>query len=119
MATGIIIILLAGLVGWAAYRVVQKSKKGGGCCGTYEASLKRIPVDDRNKSHYPYKQILNIGGMTCENCAIRVENALNALPGTWAKVDISSKQATVLTKSEPDIKQIRQAVSAVGYVVIG
>ena len=118
MASIIILILVACLAGWAVSRVIQRSKKGGGCCEVPEETAKRLPVHDRDKSHYPYKQILTIGGMTCENCAIRVENALNALPGTWAKVDISEKKAIVLTKEEPDIKQLREAVSQAGYVVL-
>ena len=118
MVSVIILILVACLFGWAVYRVMQRSKKGGGCCGTHEETARRLPVRDRDKSHYPYKQVLTIGGMTCENCAIRVENTLNALPGTWAKVDISEKKATVLTKEEPDIKQLREAVSRAGYVVL-
>ena len=118
MATVIILIVIGCVVGWAVFRVFQKSKKGGGCCGTHEETAKRLPVQDRDKSHYPYKQVLTIGGMTCENCAIRVENTLNALPGTWAKVDISEKKATVLTKEEPDRKLLREAVSKAGYVVL-
>ena len=118
MTSVIVLIILACLIGWAVYRVVQRSKKGGGCCGEHEEGAKRVTVQDRNKSHYPYRQVLTIGGMTCENCAIRVENALNDLPGTWAKVDISEKKATVLTKEEPDRKQLKEAVAKAGYVLM-
>ena len=56
--------------------------------------------------------------MTCVNCAIRVENALNGLPGTWAKVSIATKTATVRTKEEPDASAMREAVTSAGYVVL-
>ena len=58
--------------------------------------------------------------MTCANCAIRVENALNGLPGTWAKVSIATKTATVRTKEEPDAdaSAMREAVTSAGYVVL-
>ena len=118
-ATLLVVVFLVCLIGWAVFRVIRKSQKGGGCCGEHEAAPKRLPVEDRIKSHYPHKVILQIGGMTCENCAIRVENALNVLPGTWAKVDIADKKATVLLKEEPDIKQLRRAVSGAGYTVLG
>ncbi len=114
----VIIILLVCLIGWAIYRIIRKSQNGGGCCGEHEASVKRAPVKDRNRSHYPYKCSLVIGGMTCDNCAARVENALNDLPGTWAKVDISGNRAAVLSKSEPDEQALRCAVTGAGYTVM-
>ena len=113
----VVILLLLALIVWAVRRTVQKSRKGGGCCGEHEAAEKRAAVADRNKNHYPYKVSLQIGGMTCENCARRVENALNRLDGTWAKVSISSHTAEVLCKSEPDEAALREAVRKAGYVV--
>ena len=56
--------------------------------------------------------------MSCENCAIKVENALNELPGTWATVRIGDKQAVVRTKQEPDLDAMRTAVRAAGYIVL-
>ena len=117
-STAIIVLLLVLLIGWAISRVVRRSKKGGGCCGSHEEALKRISVQDRNKNHYPYQRILTIGGMSCENCAVRVENALNKMPDTWAKADFSEKKATVLTKEEPDEHQLRKAVTSAGYSVL-
>ena len=88
MTNALIIILLLCLTGWAVYRVVRRFRKGGGCCGEHEAPVGRIGVTDRNKSHYPYQLEMDIGGMTCENCAVRVENALNGVSGVWASVSI-------------------------------
>ena len=115
--TALIILLLVLLGGWAVYRIVRKTKKGGGCCGEHEESVKRVSVKDRTRSHYPYTLTLQIGGMTCDNCAARVENALNALPDTWARVDIADQKAVVLMKSEPAEKVLRHAVAAAGYTV--
>lgn len=117
MTNVIIIVILSLVTGWAVYKTIQKSKKGGGCCGEHEEGVKRIPVQDRNKKHYLYQKIMTIGGMTCENCAIRVENELNALPGVWAKVDIAEKKAVVLLKENTDESVLRNAVIAAGYVV--
>ena len=55
--------------------------------------------------------------MTCENCARKVENALNRLDGTWAIVSISGGSAKVLSKTPPDEAAIREAVRGAGYVV--
>ena len=110
-------MLLASLLGWAVGRSVRKARRGGGCCGEREQTEARVSIQDRNKSHYPYQVELQISGMTCENCARRVENALNGIDGVWAKVDLGSRRARVLMKTEPDEKRIRETVSAAGYAV--
>ena len=118
MATIIIGIFLVLLVCWAIWRIYVKTKKGGGCCGDHEEVVKKMGVADKNKKHYPYQCTMLIGGMTCENCARRVENALNELPGVWASVDISNKQATLRLKNRIDSAQIQSAVASVGYTVL-
>ena len=117
MAEGILIIMLVMAAAWAVYRTVKRMRRGGGCCGGHEATEKKRTVRDRNKSHYPYEVELRIEGMTCENCARRLENALNALEGTWAKVDISSHRARVRLKMPPEETAIRRTVSDAGYIV--
>ena len=112
-----VILILAAVVVWAVVHTVQKSRKGGGCCGEHEEAEKRIPVRDRNKAHYPYTAELTIEGMTCENCARRVENALIALDGVWARVDIGSHRAQVRLKSPPEESELLMAVRDAGYAV--
>ena len=112
----ILILGIAAVLAWAVRRTVLKTKKGG-CCGTHETvTLNR--VQDRNKSHYPYQLTLDIGGMTCENCARRVSNALNAMDGVWAVVRFETGKAEIRCKQPPDEKAIRQAVINAGYVVM-
>ena len=114
----ILIILLILLVGWASWHIREKRNKGGACCGEHEKTVKRVPAADRDRSHYRLKRTLTIGGMTCENCARRVENALNAVPGVWAKVDIAEKRAVVLLKEEIEDTALQKAVSSAGYTVL-
>ena len=105
MNTALNAVLAAALLllgAWALRRTLTRSKKGGGCCGEHEAAEKKVTVSDRNKAHYPYAVSLQIGGMTCENCARKVGNALNRLDGTWAIVSISGGSAKVLSKTPPD-----------------
>ena len=118
MITVGIVVILVCLTGWAVKKIIQRSKNGGGCCGTHEEAVKRIPIGTRKKGSYPYRVELSIGGMTCDNCAARVENALNALPDTRAKVDIAENKAEVLLKSRPDETALREAVRKAGYVVM-
>ena len=118
MTTIVIAILVAALCGWAVWRIVVKVRKGGGCCGEHEATVRKSQVTDKNRKHYPFRCILEIGGMTCDNCARRVENALIALPGVWATVDISTQKATVYLKEKPVAEQLRNAVASAGYTVL-
>ena len=117
MTTILLICAVAALLAWAVYHSVQKARKGGGCCGEHEPAEKRTAVRDRNKSHYPYSAELEIGGMTCDRCARRVENALNELEGVWASARIGS--ARVRTKEKPEEKRLRETVIRAGYVVTG
>lgn len=114
------IVLIAGLVlilAWAAWQMLKKARKGGGCCGEHETTEKRIRVSDRNRAHYPYAVSLRIDGMTCENCARKTENALNSMEGIWASVSIDDHSAKVLCRSVPDEHAIREAVRRAGYIV--
>ena len=122
MNTALNAVLTAALLllaAWALRRTLIRSRKGGGCCGVHESAEKEVTVSDRNKAHYPYAVLLQIGGMTCENCARKVENALNLLDGTWAVVSISGGSAKVLRKTPLDEAALREAVRGAGYVVTG
>ena len=50
------------------------------------------------QSHYPYREELLIGGMSCDGCARNVTNALNALDGVWATVTYADHTARVRSK---------------------
>ena len=113
-----LLALLAAIIALAAWRTARKMRRGGGCCGERE-TVALNGVRDRDKSHYPYRAELEIGGMTCENCARRVANALNALEGTWAVVRFGARRAEVRTKTPPDEQTLRRAVAAAGYSVAG
>ena len=113
----ILILLLAALLAAAVILTVKKLRRGGGCCGEHAPAEKRLAVRDKHRAHYPHEAVLQIGGMTCENCARRVENALNALEGTWAKVDLGAGTAHVRLKEPPDTQLLRRTVAAAGYAV--
>ncbi|MBR1584475.1 MAG: heavy-metal-associated domain-containing protein [Clostridia bacterium] len=112
----LILILLAALFCWAVYAAVRKARRGGGCCGEHEETEAKTSVKDRKKAHYPYELSIKIGGMTCENCARKVENALNSLDGVWATVSIDSHTARIRSKSVPNEQALRQAVRNAGYI---
>jgi len=114
----ILIIFLLTVAVISLFLTIGRTRKGGGCCGSHEQSLKRKGPFDRNKHNYHYTFSIKIGGMTCNNCAIRVENALNSLSGVMANVSIDTKQAIVYTKDTPNENVIFSTVIKVGYTVL-
>lgn len=69
-------------------RRIAASTHGKSCCsdGASGKKAKKVVVADTDESHYPYREELLIGGMSCDGCARNVTNALNALDGVWATV---------------------------------
>jgi copper chaperone CopZ len=89
-------------------------RMASGCCAGTD-SIKRIRVKDRNKKHYPYQALVTIEGMHCENCAARVENALNEMDGIWAEVSLNNNSAQIRMKEELDQEQLAAPICAAGY----
>ena len=114
----IIVLIVAVIVVFGSISYIKKLKKGGDCCPEHEEATKSVKVKDRDKSHYPYEAKLAIDGMSCNNCVRNVENALNALDGTWASVSLEDNMATVLLKNPPDIEKLSKAVADAGYTVL-
>jgi len=114
----IIVLIVAAIVVFGSISYIKKLKKGGDCCPEHEEATKSVKVRDRDKSHYPYEAKLAIDGMSCNNCVRNVENALNALDGTWATVSLEDNMATVLLKNPPDIEKLSKAVADAGYMVL-
>lgn len=101
-------------------RIVRGLTSGQSCCSDGESGhkVKKVKVTDTDASNYPYAADLLIGGMSCEGCAENVANALNGVAGTWAKVDLASKTAHVLSKNPIDEPAYEAAVKAAGYYVM-
>ncbi|CCY85247.1 copper chaperone [Clostridium sp. CAG:149] len=117
ISTAVICVILAVICIFSVKK--YRKKLTSGCCGAGgEGTVKKRRVSDRNKAHYPYTKILKIDGMSCGNCANRVENALNALDGVWASVDLGSQEALVRMKQPTDPEFLKNAVRKQGYTVI-
>ena len=65
------------------------------------------------------KKIIEINGMHCEKCKARVENALNAIDGVKAKVNLVKKTATVEIKENISDDVITSKVTELGFEVVG
>ncbi|WGS54622.1 heavy metal translocating P-type ATPase [Paraburkholderia sp. D15] len=64
----------------------------------------------------PHTAELEIGGMTCASCAMRVEKALAKVPGvTRASVNLATEKARVEGDAAMDAEALAQAVRKAGY----
>lgn len=63
------------------------------------------------------KKIIEINGMHCEKCKARVENALNAVEGVKAKVNLAKKNAVVEIKSDVSDEILKNTVTELGFEV--
>lgn len=62
-------------------------------------------------------KILKIEGMSCMHCRQHAEDALNALEGVTASVDLETAEATVTLSAPVTDEQLKQAVRDAGYTV--
>ena len=110
---GIILIAFAVLV------IKSYAKKlAAGCCGAGGDTTKKVKVADKNKAHYPYAATLTVDGMMCAACETRVENALNAIDGVWAKASSGAGRVDVLMKAPVDEDTLRKTINDLGVYTL-
>ena len=120
--TLIIIVVIVILMVFALRRAYRVFSLKDDCCGGGPKTPKAkkvaaVTVEDTDEANYPYSLDAKVKGMTCEKCVERVQNALNAQPGTWATVDLASGTAHILAKSPIDRDAVERAVEDAGYYV--
>lgn len=116
MATAIICILLILI---CVLTVVSYRKRlSQGCCGSGGDTVEKQGPADKDLSHYPYTYKVEIEGMTCKNCASRVENAFHTAGDFYAKVNLNKKTALVRAKTETPEDMLKKIIIRTGYDVI-
>lgn len=118
MGTVVVLLILVAIIAFAVFGTIKRIRHGSSCCGERDPAPKKIKVSDKDKSHYPYAYELGIDGMHCSNCARRVENGFNKIPGMWAKADVSKKQVILMTKEQVEQNECFKIVSDSGYTLI-
>jgi len=63
----------------------------------------------------PTRHVLDVHGMTCTSCAMRVEKKLNKLEGVTASVNYATGRARVDVTSDIGLQDLIDNVSATGY----
>jgi len=117
MGTAIICLILLIICIFAVKSYVKKLRSG--CCGGESDTEKRVKPLDTDTSHYRYKYIIGIDGMSCQNCAAHVENAFNTQEGYLAKVNLRKKNAEILTKEPVQEADFKRIITKAGYNMTG
>ena len=91
-----------------------KKRATSGCCGSSE-TIKKVRVKDKNKDHYPYKTVLKVYDIHCQNCVHTIENAFNSQDGFYAKVNTEDNTVTILSKQKHPTDKLIDTLSNVGY----
>lgn len=90
-----------------------------GCCGTGGGKESKIKVDKSDVSEYKYKYTVEISGMTCKNCSMRIENVFNRKDGILADVSLDEGSGIIYSKDPLTEFSIRQTIVGLGYSVGG
>ena len=124
LASLIVVAAVAAVAIYAVRHLVRIGKGKDSCCSGAGGGArtvqktKHVEVADTDPAHYPFTTQVRVRDMVCEGCVENVQNALNALPGTWATVDLASRTANVRTKAAPDVAALEKAIENAGYSVI-
>lgn len=114
MGINIVIVVAVAIAAALVIRSYIARGGKGDCCGGADVVRAKGPAD-RDASHYAHTYEVKVDGMSCKNCAKRIANAFNAMPGTMASVDLASGIATVRTKESADVDGLRRVVRNEGY----
>ncbi|MCM1023763.1 MAG: hypothetical protein NC395_06865 [Prevotella sp.] len=114
MATVIIILLLIVICAAAVKSYMKKLAHG--CCGTGGDDEKSSETK-KDTSEYSCKYTVKIGGISCKNCAARIENTFGRKDGITARADFKSGTAEIFSAEPLTEFVIRQTVIGLGYSV--
>lgn len=109
------IIIICVIVG--VRETVKHFKGQSACCGGGTQGLTREKHRLEGKKAGEYT--LKVTGMKCENCEIRVENAVYlSQPGLIARANRRKSEVRISYDREIDREKVKQAVQSAGYHVV-
>lgn len=113
MENWIILAVLAAILALALARF-GKHFRGGGCCGSGSTTIR-----DKKELTEPTieEMTLNIEGMHCENCVIRIENTLNRMDGVLATGNLKKKTIRIRYSRPVERAAMVAAIENLGYRV--
>ncbi len=113
MAELVIIAAIAAVCIAAVVLYVKKLRQG--CCGATSDKENVVKASDEDISSYSYRYIIEVGGMTCPKCALRIQNAFNRQQDCLARVSHKDNRAELYTKKEMPELLLRKTIVDLGY----
>jgi len=112
MENYIIIGIIAIIIIIAILSSVKHFKGESGCCGggSYKPKRKKL-------SGIKYTKKFKVGGMHCEHCKRRVEEAVNDIKGVAGRVDLKKGELTVSYAEDVADEIIMTKIKRAGYTV--
>lgn len=115
MATAVIGVIVLVALFFALRGVVRHWHGEGSCCGGGGEIV--APPKKTLTGDIVGEKIIEISGMTCGNCKIRVEQALDAIDGAAAEVNLHHNRATLKMTRKVSDDEIRQSLAGSGYEI--
>ena len=113
MATAIIIVLLIAICITAVKSYMKKLAHG--CCGAGGDEENRS-ASKPDLSDCKYRYTVYIGGMSCKNCAARIENAFSR-QGIYVQADFKKGTAEIFSPLPVAEFTLKQTIVGLGYSV--
>ena len=112
MSTVIILIILIGICIFAIINSKKHFKGEGGCCrgGSVEKSKKTL-------NYIADKKKVFISGMHCENCANKIENAINDVSYLACEINLKENLAIVTGNKTINAEEVKKIIETLGYEV--
>ncbi len=111
----IIIAIIVVILFFAVKYSIPHFKGEGSCCGGGSATKR---VKPKKLTTVVANKRIRIEGMVCDNCAVRVANALNSLEAVNAKVNRSRGEAVVKLGKSIEGEELKATIEALGYKVV-
>ncbi len=119
MANIIVVLIIIILMVLAGESAIKHFKGEGACCGGGSGSSPKKAKTKFLDGPVIGRKTIKISGMTCEHCAAKVTESLNALDGVVAHVNLKDKCAEVSYDRQINTSDLKQAVKEAGYEVLG
>ena len=112
MSTVIILVILIGICIFAIINSKKHFKGEGGCCGGGS-----VEKTEKTLNYIADKKKVFISGMHCENCANKIENAINDVSYLACEINLKENLAIVTGNKTINAEEVKKIIEKLGYEV--